>query len=230
MAHAALDFANLEDCQQTWERVHYNTTFGRWREESMANAVTLRVIEDYGDPGFCKYAKQFMLTQPQEYALGVTMKDFGPWDFRCIGQEKLTGVHTDLQRQWLLYAKNSPDWEGLEEWNDRLLSSDVYLFNGEYFTSEADLVYAIVDQVLSDYEEAHDEPMSFSDFQSIFPYIETGAEMSYEPSSKVSGDSRFPKTISLKDGDYSLYYWWNNESLHRFVDKAPSIFIEYKNN
>ena len=73
--------------------------------------------------------------------------------------------------------------------------------------------------------------MSFNTFELLFPYIDTGAEKSYEPTEKVREDSRYKNIIKLADGDYSLYYFWNNESLHKFIDtKKLNINItEYKN-
>ena len=70
------------------EKIHYFSEFGRWREESMANAVTLRIIRGYGNKDFYDYAKQFMQSQPAEYALGVLMEDFGSWDFRNVFENR----------------------------------------------------------------------------------------------------------------------------------------------
>ena len=71
--------------------------------------------------------------------------------------------------------------------------------------------------------------MSYADFSSIFPYIKTGAEMSYEPSDKVKGDNRYKTKIELTEGDYYLYYFWDNKSLHQFVDKVGVDLKEFKN-
>ena len=111
-----------------------------------------------------------------------------------------------------------------------MASRCVYIFEGEYYTSEKELVYDIVKKVLSDYENKNGVKMSFDTFSSLFPYIKTGAEMSYEPTQKVVGDSRYEE-FELADGDYSLYYWWDNESLHNFIgmNKLNVNIIEYKN-
>ena len=54
--------------------------------------------------------------------------------------------------------------------------------------------------------------------------------LSNEPAQKVVGDSRY-KEFELADGNYSLYYFWNNKSLHNFIDmnKLNVNIIEYKN-
>ena len=111
-----------------------------------------------------------------------------------------------------------------------LHSNYVYVFEGKYYTSEEELVYDIVEKVLSDYEHQNGGKMPFATFSTLFPYIRTGAEMSYEPAQKVVGDSRY-KEFELADGNYSLYYFWNNESLHSFIDmnKLNVNIIEYKN-
>ena len=230
LAHAALDIFNLERNNSAIEKVQYSSEFGRWREESMANAVALRIIRDYGNKDFYDYATQFMQSQPAEYALGVLMEDFGWWDFISVFDSKKQGVDSNLQQKWLNYVKGTPDWDGLKKWNDMLDSNYVYVFEGKYYTSEEELVYDIVEKVLSDYEHQNGGKMPFATFSTLFPYIRIDAEMSYEPAQKVVGDSRY-KEFELADGNYSLYYFWNNESLHNFIDmnKLNINIIEYKN-
>ena len=230
LAHAALDIFNLERNNSVIEKIHYFSEFGRWREESMANAVTLQIIRDYGNKDFYDYATLFMQSQPAEYALGVLMEDFRYWDFRSVFDSKEQGVDSKLQQKWLNYVKGAPNWDGLNKWNDILDSNYVYVFEGKYYTSEKELVYDIVEKVLSDYERQNGGKMPFATFSTLFPYIRTGAEMSYEPAQKVVGDSRY-KEFELADGNYSLYCSWNNESLHNFIDmnKLNVNIIEYKN-
>lgn len=230
LAHAALDIFNLERNGNAIEKVHYSSDFGRWREESMANAVALRIIKEYGNKDFYDYAKQFMQSQPPEYALGVLMEDFGNRDFRSVFDSKEQGVDSNIQQEWLNYVIGTPNWEGLNNWNDLLDSNYVYVFEGKYYSSEKELVFDIVNKVLSDYEHQNGAKMPFATFSTLFPYIRTGAEMSYEPTQKVVGDSRY-KEFELTDGNYSLYYFWNNESLHNFIDmnKLNVNIIEYKN-
>jgi len=230
LAHAALDIFNLERNNSVIEKIHYFSEFGRWREESMANAVTLQIIRDYGNKDFYDYATLFMQSQPAEYALGVLMENFRYWDFRSVFDSKKQGVDSDLQQKWLNYVKGTPDWDGLNKWNDILNRKYVYVFEGKYYTSEEELVYDIVEKVLSDYEHQNGGKMPFATFSTLFPYIRTGVEMSYEPAQKVVGDSRY-KEFELADGNYSLYYYWNNKSLHNFIDmnKLNVNIIEYKN-
>lgn len=121
LAHAALDIFNLEDTPQS-EKVFYHTEFGRWREESMANAVALQIIKDCDNKDFYDYTKQFMQSQPAEYALGVLMENFGYRDFRSVFDSKEQGVDSNLQQEWLNYVKGTPDWEGLQKWNELLRS------------------------------------------------------------------------------------------------------------
>ncbi len=229
LAHAALDIHNHEQNYQTTDKVLYSSEFGRWREESMANAVAIRIIKDYGDKDFYDYAIHFMESQPAEYALGVSMEDFGYWDFRSIFDSKKHGVDSVLQQEWLKYVKGNPCWEGLEGWNKVLDSDIVYLFEGKYYTSEEKLVSAIVNKVLSDYENVNGIKMSYSTFSSLFPNIQTCAEMSYEPSDNVKDDSRYRTKIELQDGDYFLYCFWDNNSLHEFIANVNVALIEYKN-
>jgi len=232
LAHAALDIFNLERNNSAIEKIHYSSEFGRWREESMANAVALRIIRDYGNKDFYDYAKQFMKSQTSEYALGVLMEDFRSRDFRSVFDSKEQGVDYNLQEEWLNYVKGTPDWDGLNKWNDILHSKYVYVFEGKYYydSSEKELVFDIVNKVLLDYEHQNGSKMTFATFSSLFPYIRTGAEMSYEPAEKVAGDSGY-KEFELADDNCSLYYYWDNKSLHKFIDmnKLNVKIIEYKN-
>lgn len=233
LAHAALDIFNLErNNSSVKEKIQYFSKFGRWREESMANAVTLKIIRDYGNKAFYYYAKLFMQSQPAEYALGVLMEDFGYWDFRSVFDSKEQGVDYNLQQKWLNYVKGTPDWNGLEKWNDMLDSKYVYVFEGKYYNMEDELVYDIVEKVLSDYEHQNGGKMPFDTFSTLFPYINiTDTNMAYEPAQKVVGDSDYKKEFELDDGNYSLYRYWDNESLHKFIDmdKLNVNIIEYKN-
>ena len=233
LAHAALDIFNLErNNSSVKEKIQYFSKFGRWREESMANAVTLKIIRDYGNKDFYDYATRFMKSQPAEYALGVLMEDFGYWDFRSVFDSKEQGVDYNLQQKWLNYVKGTPDWNGLEKWNDMLDSKYVYVFEGKYYDMEDELVYDIVEKVLSDYEHQNDGKMPFATFSTLFPNIKiSGTNMAYEPAQKVVGDSDYKKEFELDDGNYSLYRYWDNESLHKFIDmdKLNVNIIEYKN-
>jgi hypothetical protein len=250
LAHAALDIFNLEDTPKS-EMVSYKTEFGKWREESMANAVALRIIrekallvqdrengETYINPNgveltnnitIYNYAKRFMELQPAEYALGVLMEEFDDDDFRSVFYAKTNGVNMDLQKEWLEYAKGDPDWAGLQKWNVLLDSQYVYLFEGKYYSSEQEIVYDIVNKTLSDYESKNGSKMSSSTFTSIFPYIRTGVGMSYKPTHTVVEDNRYQNEMQLADGNYSLYNFWDNVSLHRFIDTKKLGIIEYKN-
>ena len=121
LAHAVLDILNLEIIAHQVDKISYNTDFGKWREESMANAIALRIIKEFGDKDFYNYAKFFMLTQPAEYALGVLMEDFDYWDMRSVIDNKYEGVSQDLQDEWMKYVQGNPDCEGLKQWNKKLL-------------------------------------------------------------------------------------------------------------
>ena len=124
LAHAALDIFNLVADDTLTEKVSYDTDFGKWREESMANAVALKIINQYGNQTLQNYAKEVMELQPAEYALGVLMTDFAPDDFNSVFEAKIKGVDNKLQEEWLEYAQGeSPSWDGLKDWNKTLLDN-----------------------------------------------------------------------------------------------------------
>ena len=121
LAHAGLDVYNLENGEYIKEKVEYSTKFGKWREESMANAITLRIIREFDDSAFYAYAKEFMLHQPDRYALGVLMENFEDLDFDSVLEAKYMGVPVNFDEKWIAYVQGTPDWEGLHQLNKELI-------------------------------------------------------------------------------------------------------------
>ena len=122
LAHAALDVYNLENGKYIEEKVKYSTEFGKWREESMANAITLRIIREFDDSAFYAYAKEFMLHQPDRYALGVLLENFEDLDFDSVLEAKYMGVQpVNFAEEWMAYVQGTPDWEGLHQRNKELI-------------------------------------------------------------------------------------------------------------
>ena len=124
LAHAALDVHNLENGEYIEEpkEVKYSTEFGKWREESMANAITLRIIREADDTAFYAYAKEFMLHhQDWWYALGVLLENFEDLDFDSVLEAKYMGVPEKFVKDWMAYVQGTPDWEGLHQRNKELI-------------------------------------------------------------------------------------------------------------
>lgn len=235
LAHASLDIFNNVHCRQTTEQVAYCTQFGKWREESMANAITLHIVKDFNDKDFYDFCKQFMLAQPSEYALGVLMKDFDYWDFRSVIDGKENGVNSHLQQEWLQVAQHNPTSQQLHCWNEYLSSQYVYVYHGEYYTEESKLVFKIVHDFLnncltSGRKYLVSKRKSIDEFKALFPRMRNQGGMSYEPSDQVKGDTRYTE-VQFADGSLSLYYFWNNELLHAFIKNIRSKIelVEYKN-
>lgn len=230
LAHAVLDFYNYEGLRHyKTEKVRYQTEFGRWREESMANAIALKIIKDYGDNAFYKYTKKFMSTQqPAEYALGVLMEKFTEEDFMSVFDGKILGVNSTIQGDWLKYVKGNPNWKGLQKWNELLSSHLVFLVEGEYRTPYATADY-IVNKELSDYEKKNGKKMSSSTFCSIFPHIQSAGWMfSYESEDEHKLHPYVYRPIlGLKE--LYLCYCWTSESLHKFLANVNVAMQEFRN-
>lgn len=222
LAHASMDVEN--------PKVSYRTVFGKWREESMANAVALRIIKDHGGPDFYDYAKQFMLSQPIEYALGVLMESFDCSDFKDVVNSKRWGVNEDLQDVWLGYAGDKPDWNGLHKWNGLLARHLVLYFNGQYYVSRTDTTYAIVDLELSSFEFRRGRKMSVKEFMEVFPRFVIDSDCwSYQFTEQVNGDSKYEKTVVLQDGSVALYYSFSDEKVfHKFIAKTNRTVREFR--
>ena len=103
LAHAALDIHNLENSEFVEDKVRHFTRFRLWRaEEVAANAITLRIIRDFGDSAFYAYAKAFMQEQDPEYALDVEVEKFEDSDFDRVLKAKYLGVSMQKMRQMVI--------------------------------------------------------------------------------------------------------------------------------
>lgn len=118
LAHAALDIYNWEKFSKN-DLMPYSTEFGKWREESTANTVTLMIIKRTNNEEFYSYAKEFMKKQPKEYQLGVLMEDFGYETFMSVMRNKIDGPSNQTD-EWLDYVNNNPTPDKLKEWNKKL--------------------------------------------------------------------------------------------------------------
>lgn len=227
LAHAALDIRNRERHQYDDDKVSYSSEFGKWREESMANAVALRIIEEYGDAKFYEYARGFMLSQPPEYALGVLMKDFDEDFYAASWKGKILGVNQVLQDEWLQYVKGTPDWNGLKMWSEMLSAICVYELDGKRFTDPWWFVKASVQKALADYEREHGDKMTAEVFHAMFP-SKVRSFMAYVPPEE---DTETPNKIivSLKDAEYSLYYFFFEEDVDTFLSNVPFDWVRIKN-
>lgn len=222
LAHAALDIFNCENNHITIEKVRYNSQFGKWREESMANAVALKVIKEYGDQDFYNYAKDFMNNQTKEYKLGIFMEDFGFWDFRSVMEGKQNGVNAKLQNAWLDYVdgKTPVVWSELKRWNEILTSNIIFIYKGKYYTDHQNLVLDIV----HDFINTQSSKISFSQLCSAFPNVKVQSKVAYQLLSQVQNDSQYytdpNQVLHLSDGDYALYKYWYNDELDYFLEMA----------
>ena len=132
LAHAALDIHNLENSEFVEDKVRHFTRFRQWREEEVAaNAITLRIIRDFGDSAFYAYAKAYMQEQDPEYALDVEMEKFEDSDFDRVFKAKYLGVSMQKMRQ-LVIPENTK----------RITGQDYVFASAEDFIKWAVLPYA----------------------------------------------------------------------------------------
>lgn len=236
LAHAAMDIHNIEEFEGIEEK-KFIRGFREWREESMANAVALRIIKDYENDvryccqkGFYDYAKDFILNnEPDMYKLGVPLEDFDYWDFKSVISGKINGVHSDLQKEWLTYVNGNPTAEGLKEWNDALSSKYAYIFNNKIYTrSNVDeLITDIVTPVLDNYKNANNSEMNEETFISTFKYL--NIEKCSEATDDFEDNSRNSR-IRLNEGVFSLYQNHSNNLSTLFKDAGvKDKYIEYIN-
>lgn len=107
MAHAALDIFNnnryLTGRYTDHEQVSFASKYGKWKEESMATAVTLRLIRDAGKSfrPFYEFAEDYFRRQAPEYVLGLHLIDFEYFDFQSVTDGKRFGIDPEEQSEWL---------------------------------------------------------------------------------------------------------------------------------
>lgn len=195
LAHAALDINNCVCYGNVTEKVLYSEKFGKWREESMANAVALRVIRDYGDKSFYDYSEDFMLQQDPEYALGVKMVDWDYSDFCSVMDGKRNGVDEALKDEWLKYAQGeNVMWEGLHEWNGILSAKTVYIYNNKYYIRNEQLVLDII----LDFQNQHGSKSFQKSFQNAMPQKWDDNEFTNFLSTAVSQGIKVTKIENFK--------------------------------
>ena len=240
LVHASMDLHNwIHFGKNDIEKIKYSTTFGRWREESMANAMTLQIIKNFKDVDFYDFTKNFMLSQSPEYALGVLMEDMH-CSFYWYVESKRSGVHKRLQKEWLKYVKGIPNTKGLEEWNDILISPEVLKYNSQYYaySDNEKLFLLILQDYIASYMQKNNKQLSYADLSNDFPIIST---IGYDENKvallkKVKNEGTYltdsKDVIHLSDGDYSIYTAWNTDDAKSFLASAKKVGykIEYFEN
>ena len=104
--------------------------FYGWREESLANAYALGKIKATGDTAFYDYAKDFVLQQDANYALGAKYSDaFDTDEIRefmhswCRIKHRFQHIPASAQKDWMDYVQNT---EPLDDKNLRDLDDAMF--------------------------------------------------------------------------------------------------------
>lgn len=227
LSHAALDIRNCWRYKGRKERIAYQTEFGRWREESVANALTLKIIRYSNDKQFYEFALNFMKSQPAEYALGTLYDCTDYWLIRDLMESKSQGVHPELQKAWLDYVKGCPEKKGVDKWHDMLSARAVYCCCSRYSRLASDIVEYIIDRCLDEYYLNNGKKMTQDVFCSTFPNIRLDKErMAYWPTEK----DEYRKRIELSDGSYTLnHYSWDLDKVMVFIQNTGYKITEFIN-
>lgn len=171
LAHAALDIHNLENSEFVEDKVRHFTRFRLWREEEVAaNAITLRIIRDFGDSAFYAYAKAFMQEKDPEYTLDVEVENFEDSDFDRVFKAKYLGVSMQKMRQ-LVIPQNTK----------RITGQDYVFASAEDFIKWAVWPYAEINadgnpqvEFIPAYYQAKEECKSFVILDRASKIIEDG--------------------------------------------------------
>jgi len=228
LAHATLDIANCAFRLIEPEKISYSTKFGRWREESMANAITLYVIDSSKNKLFFDFSRQHMLSQPTEYALGVIIEErLVYWEYRTFMENKEHGVPVAVQDGWLKYAEGNPDVEGLRHWDDILISDYIYEYKGEFYYEGDEVAKCIINDVTNEFEINNGRKMTYSEFKSLFPQKCSGKDSFYVKKNNYTKEQFYPTVISLEDTAVALYRYFDEQALDFIMAKSGKKFKVY---
>lgn len=227
LAHAALDTSNYF-YNRGITNVSTRSTFGHWLEESIANAAALHIINCFGDRDFYDFTRQFMLSQPEEYALGVLMEEHAHRGLYEVYRCKEFGVNPHLQNEWLDYVKGNPDTEELHNWHFVLTMPTSYSFRGKYFWHPSYLVYAVVLAVLSDHFDKTGTKMTIAEFQRLFPCITVSDRPAYGTMDLLNETSK-DQPLDLADGTLYLSNLWSTlQQVMEFLGRTSCCITVYR--
>ncbi|MBO5249420.1 MAG: hypothetical protein J6B15_01585 [Muribaculaceae bacterium] len=225
LAHALLDINNYDQWKTVVNKIPYYTTFGMWREESMANAIALKIIKQYGTEPFYEYAKEFVLSQGDGYSLGALLENSA--NASWVIKDKVKGVDPGLQKKWLDYVTGNPDVKGLEEWNILLHHYVVYELNGDYYTFAPKLITKVIKSVIEEYYVKYGRKISLTELKQLFPDMLGQCIIS-----KDDDIYKYNEKLDLLDGVFYLCQrdWWDNsvnEYLKHYLKQSGSTLIKY---
>lgn len=225
LAHALLDINNYDQWKTVVNKIPYYTTFGMWREESMANAIALKIIKQYGTEPFYEYAKEFVLSQGDGYSLGALLENSA--NASWVIKDKVKGVDPDLQKKWLDYVTGNPDVKGLKEWNILLHHYVVYELNGDYYTFAPELITKVITSVIVEYYVKYGRKISLTELKQLFPDMFGQCIIS-----KDDDIYKYNEKLDLLDGVFYLCQrdWWDdsvNEYLKHYLKQSGSTLIKY---
>lgn len=105
LAHAAMDIHNCAQYYNVEDKLLSDKEYREYREESMANAIALRIIKDFAGEeknGFYEFCKNVCLGQDKKYAIGVDFVDFKPEEFtEYVVKEKVEGISEEKRKAWM---------------------------------------------------------------------------------------------------------------------------------
>ncbi len=218
LAHAAMDIHNCERYHKLPELVAYTTEYGLWREESMANAVALYIIKAYGQKDFIQYAKDFVKSQPPEYALGGLYENLTFADFCSVLEDKVRGIDQNIQSRWLNYVQDNPTELGLHHMNLYFFGMFQYTDNGVLYSSLGYLINDLIIKAQVHYKKIYGSEMTYAYFQSKVPCISTAIGLSYLPTSVVRNTRVYSVRTTFDGCDYSILCFWNIFDLQNSKD------------
>lgn len=216
LAHLFMDTSLESDGT---DRTPYYTDFGKWREESFANAIVLSMLNHARDNALFNFAQSFIKTQSAEYALGeIIYQDRGHFSPDFIDRrkkEKLVGVCKQLQNDWLASAK-AADVAKLEILEDAINYQDnTVICLGEY-RRRSDAVKAIINDYC-----IKKEITQLDDLLKVFP-ARDHAPWTEKKTYSENFENQFYFSESIckneKGEDIFLYDRWGDSRNHDFED------------
>lgn len=239
LMHAIMDnmLLGTDNPNNLNHRTCFNKYFDKYKEESLANAMALKLMERMIDEEEWNFIIDFVKHQPDEYALGLEYLSLSVLYYAELWVRHKDGHQfvPKVMSEWLSFVKgakplDSKQLKALEDglWNHERL----FEFNGKFYIDDDVCVEAIKQYAKKNIsitrQELHNAfPDSLnSNFEAIIDYPENN-----EFHNKKDGNTRCifnENIIHCKDGDVVVCDYWHTDDMPGFVKNAGNYRIRIK--
>lgn len=241
LAHAMMDINIAGVYRSSFNRAAFSPSFYSLKEESLANAISLSLLESHIDTADMDFIKNVIKQQPFEYALGLDyyegVKPSIPYSVRnWIHLKESMNYSQAVVREWVKYVYGPKPLEGAQL---MLLDSNMYstefLFRYPANTGRFYDVDELCLLVIKDYVATH-PTITRTELHSVFP---SNINEYYEPIIDYPEQQEFnnklrsfirsadkKNIVHCADGKIVICDYWHSNSMDAFIANASRLGIE----